>query len=103
MSTSYPLPDRGHQGFLCHILLLKGCHHVFIDRILHDDVLDHDGTLLALPIKPPITLLVELQGPNRGKPDEMAATGLEIEAMSGTGRVNQGYRDLSRIPSPDIL
>ena len=66
-------------------------------------MLDHDRTLLALPVKASVTLLVELQGPDCGKPDEMAATRLEIETMSGTCRVNQGYRDLAFIPSPDIL
>ena len=56
---------------------------------------------LALPPEAGVGLLVQFQRPGQPKPDQCGASGLEVEAMSGRGRVDEGHRQFPTVPPGD--
>ena len=57
---------------------------------------------LSLPPKPGIGLLIQLQRPGQPKPDQDVSALLDVQAMSGRCRMDQGDRDVSSIPILDV-
>lgn len=71
---------------------------------LRDDVLYHHGAgALALPPQSCVRLLVELQRPRQAEPDKGGATGLQVDAVTGRGRMDDRYRDFAAVPVGDVL
>ena len=67
--------------------------------MLYDDRL----VRLPLPPEPGVGLLVQLQTPSQAKPDQDGTALLQVQAVSGRGRMDEGHRNLSRIPVGEIL
>jgi hypothetical protein len=90
---------RIHQAILCYLLHFERFHYLLIYGALRDDVKDHNRpAYLSLPPQSGIGLNVEFQAPRQTKPNEGAASGLQIQSMAGTRGMNQPDRDLLRVP-----
>lgn len=87
-SCFQPCFDGRNQLFLCHVLLFQSCHHILIHRVLGDNVVDGDHLCLALPPEASIGLLVEFKAPCQAEPDQNVSTLLDVQTMSGRGRVD---------------
>lgn len=95
---------RSDQSRLRFVFGLQSPEDLLVDGTVRHNVLhDHGFFGLALSPEPCYGLGIELQGPCEAKPDDGVAAGLKIEAVSGRGRVDQGYRDLAIIPSADTV
>ena len=91
----------GDQFFLRHILGCQRRQNIFVYRIFCNDMMDRDGILLPLPPEPSIRLLIQFQTPRQSKPDQDVPALLDIQAVSGRGRMNQGDINLSLVPVLD--
>lgn len=89
--------DRIDECGLCLVLDLQRLQDTFVDSALRDDVLYHHGAgALALPPQSCVRLLVELQRPRQAEPDKGGATGLQVDAVTGRGRMHDRLDDLFR-------
>ena len=93
-----------HQSGLGLFFLDQGFQDAFVNRILGDEMLnDNRFGLLPLPPQSGVGLLVEFQTPCQPKPHQHISACLQIQAMPGSGWVQQTNLQPSGIPVPDTV
>lgn len=66
--------------------------------------MDDDGAgALTLTPEAGVRLLIQLQRPGEAEPDQRRTTLLEVQAVSGSSRMDQRDRDFPRVPVADVL
>lgn len=101
--TSNPCPYRFNQSGLPHIFISQGSHDVLVMGAFCYNVVDDHRVFLSLPPKSCIQLLVQFQRPGQSKPDDGAATFLQVQTVAGRGWVYQSQRNFPCIPIVNVL
>ena len=87
-----------NQGILGHGFGFQGGKDPLVDGVAGDDMLDGDGALLALTVEAAVGLGVEFERPSEAEPDKVAATLLEVQAVTGRGGMDQANLELAGVP-----
>ena len=80
---SQSVGDRIDQRSLCHVFVVQRGQYRLIEGVVCGQVGDRHRLVLSLAVEPRVGLLVELQGPGQGEPDQEVAALLEVEPVPG--------------------
>ena len=95
--------DGLHQAVLVGVLAVQRLDHHLVGTTLDDQPVNDDALGLALAVEPRFALGVKLQAPGQAVPDQVVTALLQVQPVSGKCRMDEGHRDLSRVPVGEVL